>query len=154
MTPETLRTFATNELGNSRAEHQRRMTFNKMHAAARIPVEHAFGQLQNRFPILYELPGFNLERIWNLVVSLLVLHNIIQSIDDFWDDDGERDLVDILLVQERARAQEMQQVLAQRRLDQEVAVGAGEGGAGNVATQVRVDGVAFRERILNYYVPL
>lgn len=32
--------------------------------------------------MLYELPGYNHNRIWNLICGLLLLHNIVQDVKD------------------------------------------------------------------------
>ncbi|GAA5882920.1 hypothetical protein JCM1840_006845 [Sporobolomyces johnsonii] len=82
-TPWTMRPFDNTDLRSlDAATRDRRTAFNENHASLRICIEHAFGRLQARFPIVTELPGDNLNDIWRLVCSLLVLHNIIERFND------------------------------------------------------------------------
>jgi hypothetical protein len=48
----------------------------------RIAVEHAFGRLKGRFQILRSFCGHHLPPIYKTIEALLVLHNILESIDD------------------------------------------------------------------------
>ncbi|GAA5914408.1 hypothetical protein JCM5296_001707 [Sporobolomyces johnsonii] len=97
-TPWTLRPFDDADLRNLDPDDRRhRVEFNAAHAAKRICVEHAFGRLQARFPVLNKLPGDRLDDIWRLICALLVLHNIVQDLKDptgamdGWDSDAEDD---------------------------------------------------------------
>lgn len=46
-------------------------------------MEHAFGRLKGRFPILSgEIPGYDRDEIWQLICSLMVLHNLLLSFAD------------------------------------------------------------------------
>lgn len=83
-TPWTIPTYGTKELnthGKSGRERERRDDWNEFHASNRIAVEHSFALLQNRFPILFNIPGTDLETVWQLVCSLLVLHNLLQILE-------------------------------------------------------------------------
>ena len=81
ITPYTVRPFDENELSTG-AERQRRVKFNRSHAAARIIIEHTFGLLKGRFPTLKLLSGRDVPRMYRVIQALLVLHNIFLMIGD------------------------------------------------------------------------
>lgn len=51
-------------------------TFNKLHKKERVIIEQSFGQLKQRFPILYNKIRISTERIPCLIGSCFVLHNV------------------------------------------------------------------------------
>ena len=81
VTPYTVRPFSVSELraGDTRAARTR---WNKKLSAARIAVEHMFGELKGRFPYLKWVPGRNLKRIYSIVEALFILHNILRRLGD------------------------------------------------------------------------
>lgn len=55
--------------------------FNCLHKKERTIIERAFGQLKQRFPILYQKVRINTERIPNLITSCFVLHNVAKYLN-------------------------------------------------------------------------
>ena len=45
-------------------------------------MEHAFGRLKGRFPILRALPSRDMRRAFHLIESLMILHNILEERGD------------------------------------------------------------------------
>ncbi|GAA5880159.1 hypothetical protein JCM1840_007634 [Sporobolomyces johnsonii] len=92
---DTLDVAAFRRRRTPREACRRRIEFNQVHPAKRICVEHTFGRLQARFPILTDLPGDRLSDIWCLISALLVLHNVVQDLKDStgtmdgWDSDAD-----------------------------------------------------------------
>ena len=82
LTRYTIRPFADFDLTNNAAEADRRKRWNRSLSSLRIAVEHAFGRLKGRFPILRSFRGHQLEPIFKTVEALLILHNILESIGD------------------------------------------------------------------------
>jgi hypothetical protein len=81
----TVRPFGDHDLTDDPVESSRRKRFNVALSSKRQAVEHAFGRLKGRFPILRWLPGYRMDKIYKTVQSLLVLHNILEQ---FGDDPG------------------------------------------------------------------
>ena len=145
-TPYSIRPYLVSELGTTPAERKRRTQFNVRHAQARIAVEHAFGRLKGRFPVLKNIPGHDLDRIWRLICALLVLHNIVQKIGDRdadmvdWEDDGDLVRMDI----EASTA--AQRVVGER-------LGLGRRSEAETADVMRALGKEFREALLDEMWP-
>jgi hypothetical protein len=59
-----------------------RKQWNQKLSGLRIFVEHAFGRLKGRFPYIQCIPGRNLEEIYRTIEALLVIHNILEDLDD------------------------------------------------------------------------
>lgn len=58
---------------------QKQKYFNKTLGGARVVVEHAFGQLKQRFRQLYHCELRSLERIVKLIYACCVLHNMANT---------------------------------------------------------------------------
>ncbi|PBK80701.1 hypothetical protein ARMGADRAFT_949326 [Armillaria gallica] len=76
--------------------------WNFMLSSLHIFVEHVFGQLKGRFPILQCLPGQKLQDHCMLIEALMIVHNILEEYGDdpetIWgfngkEDDDVRDVV-------------------------------------------------------------
>ena len=78
----SIRPFNDHDLTANPAQAARRKRWNRNLSSIRISVEHAFGRLKGRFPILRALPGQNLSTMHRLIEALLVVHNILETIGD------------------------------------------------------------------------
>ncbi|XP_055904676.1 uncharacterized protein LOC129940385 [Eupeodes corollae] len=73
---------------NGRLTEQQR-TFNYVHSATRIVVEHAFGLLKGRFRRLLKFTEQrDIRSVTNLVVSACILHNLCIAMGDTYNDEG------------------------------------------------------------------
>lgn len=111
ITPYSIRPFNDNEL-RSADERRRRTAFNKAHSRARIIVEHTFGLLKGRFPVLKWMPGRKPKECYRIVEALMVLHNLLFMLNDdpkqipnLDTDDTEADELQTL-INDRAEEQE------------------------------------------------
>lgn len=96
LSSEIQRPFNAQEIRAAPADQHARMhLYNQHFSSKRILVEHAFGRLKNRFPILKSMRGYDVHAAWQLIVALLVLHNIITDYGDprkdmeGWESDEE-----------------------------------------------------------------
>ncbi|THU93414.1 hypothetical protein K435DRAFT_670200, partial [Dendrothele bispora CBS 962.96] len=78
----TIRPFSDEDLTTNPAEAARRSKWNRALSSLRIFVEHAFGRLKGRFPILRCMPGRILSFMYRLLVGLMILHNILEGLRD------------------------------------------------------------------------
>ena len=60
--------------------------FNKIHKANRVVIEHSFGQLKRRFPILRYGIHLKLGNIPKCIMACFILHNIAKFVDDPYED--------------------------------------------------------------------
>lgn len=150
ITPYTIRPFDEKELRNgTRADHQRRTTFNIKHAGARSIIERAFGRLKGRFPILKLMPGRHMPRVFHVIEALMILHNILldlgdspEDIDDFNPSDADADEVLEELLRRNGRA------LSNRTQNQPANAGPTQSIPGENAQTLRRGGHALREGIM------
>jgi nuclease HARBI1 len=69
--------------------------YNRLHSTNRIIVEHAFGQLKRRFPILKYCVRVAHERIPTYISACFILHNAAKALNDpdfdeeFWEEEEE-----------------------------------------------------------------
>lgn len=66
--------------------------FNKKHILARLKIEHAFGQLKSRFPILHYGIRAKLNKAPSIIAAAIVLHNIAKFLKE------ENDFDDVLVI--------------------------------------------------------
>jgi hypothetical protein len=59
---------------NAQIAHTRKL-WNQAFSKERVVVEHAFGQLKDRFPALRMMPGWSLGRMYRAIEAILVIHN-------------------------------------------------------------------------------
>lgn len=87
------------QMRNASPEMKEKMIdFNKVHKKTRILVEHTFGILKKRFPVLlYAVRSKYLENVQALVASVIIIHNILIDIKEpfpvsngFFDDERMR----------------------------------------------------------------
>jgi hypothetical protein len=79
----TIRPFGEHEMTTDPAETARRRRWNVQLSRSREAIEHAFGRLKGRFPCLRTgLPGYRLDSIYKQVEALIVLHNILEELND------------------------------------------------------------------------
>lgn len=79
LTPVRAPTIASAEF----ATRQKMKAFNRVHKKSRISIEHAFGILKKRFPVLlYVMRSKTLENIQALIASTIVIHNILIDLKD------------------------------------------------------------------------
>lgn len=102
LTKFTIRPFAEYDLTNDPAEAASRREWNMDLSHIRIAVEHAFGRLKGRFPILRNFPGQDLSQIFKTIQACMVLHNILtelqddpSEIEDYEEEDEELEDEDI-----------------------------------------------------------
>lgn len=86
LTKFTIRPFAEYDLTNDPVESRARKLWNQDLSHIRIAIEHAFGLLKGRFPILRNFPGHDLLNIYRTIQACMVLHNILIDLDDDTDD--------------------------------------------------------------------
>lgn len=72
------------------------MTWNKHLSQVRIGIEHAFGMLKGRFPVLREVPGRDMERMITVIETCIILHNILLTHNDLPNDIDQYNGVDEL----------------------------------------------------------
>lgn len=84
-----------------------RKRWNRGYSSMRIVVEHAFGRLKARFPFLQGMRGWDIDNMYRVVESLLVVHNILLTLDDRADDiEGARAMLLELQAQHDERRNE------------------------------------------------
>ncbi|KAG3116599.1 hypothetical protein PI125_g4524 [Phytophthora idaei] len=70
-------------------EDRRKRVYNRLHSRTRIAVECAFGRLKNRFRILLgKLEQKTPERIFKVIDSCVVLHNMLLAVKDSYSVHG------------------------------------------------------------------
>ncbi|KZS94894.1 hypothetical protein SISNIDRAFT_383258, partial [Sistotremastrum niveocremeum HHB9708] len=89
----TVRPFSEPELAavaaRSREKKQLYRRWNRHLSKLRIKIEHAFGMLKGRFPILRDIPATDLDNLYENIEALMVIHNILRvQGDDPSDIDG------------------------------------------------------------------
>ena len=82
LTQHSIRPFNEYEITSHRGVAAIRRRWNRRLSSLRIFVEHAFGRLKGRFPILRRVTIRDLDRTYKLLESLLVLHNILEERGD------------------------------------------------------------------------
>lgn len=82
LTKFTIHPFSENDLTNDPKEACVRKEWNFQLSHIRIAIEHAFGCLKGRFPLLRGLPGNNLDEMYKLIEALLITHNILTELGD------------------------------------------------------------------------
>lgn len=71
-------------------ENAQQRRYNAVHTRNRVIIEHSFGQLKRRFPILRYGIRLNLERVATCITACFVLHNIAKFLNEpDFDDDEE-----------------------------------------------------------------
>ena len=70
------------DLTRNLAEAKRRKRWNRQLSSIRIAVEHAFGRLKGRFPMLRLMPGRNIRSMHKQIEALMILHNILEELGD------------------------------------------------------------------------
>ncbi|EPQ55388.1 hypothetical protein GLOTRDRAFT_9880, partial [Gloeophyllum trabeum ATCC 11539] len=78
----SIRPFADHDLTNDPEEAARRTRWNAKLSSLRIAVEHCFGRLKGRFPILRHFPGHDLDYIFRQIEAMFILHNILEAYGD------------------------------------------------------------------------
>ncbi|RDX43328.1 hypothetical protein OH76DRAFT_1361337, partial [Lentinus brumalis] len=78
----TIRPFNDYDLTTNAHEARFRRRFNRRLSSLRIFVEHAFGRLKGRFPVLRCMPGNDIDMIYRTVEALMVIHNILERFND------------------------------------------------------------------------
>lgn len=56
--------------------------FNKVHCKARIKIEHVFGQLKSRFPVLHYGIRLPIHKVSKVISASIILHNIAKHLGD------------------------------------------------------------------------
>lgn len=82
LTKFSIRPFNDHDLTQNPELAQTRKRWNRELSSLRIFVEHAFGRLKGRFPLLRFMPGRNLRHIFRTVEALMILHNILEARGD------------------------------------------------------------------------
>jgi hypothetical protein len=78
----TIRPFGDHKLTTDSDKAAARKRWNIKMSSARQVVEHAFGRLKGRFGVLWEMPGYNIDKIYKYIESMLILHNILEELHD------------------------------------------------------------------------
>ncbi|KAG2067777.1 hypothetical protein BDR04DRAFT_951972, partial [Suillus decipiens] len=78
----SIRPFHDHDLTNNPEEASCRKKWNKKLSSLRIFIEHAFGRLKGCFLILCGMPGRDLEVIYKTLEALMVIHNILEGLQD------------------------------------------------------------------------
>ncbi|XP_047136721.1 uncharacterized protein LOC124813551 [Hydra vulgaris] len=91
------------------AQTELEMNFYKKHAKNRVIVEHAFGQLKRRFPILRYCVRIKPEMIATCITACFILHNIAKTLNnpDFENEDVEEDDEEIVPEIEEGNEQQL-----------------------------------------------
>ncbi|EJF58573.1 hypothetical protein DICSQDRAFT_66690, partial [Dichomitus squalens LYAD-421 SS1] len=92
----SIRPFNDYDLTTDPYESRCRRRFNRRLSSLRIFVEHAFGCLKGRFPILRSMSCHDVDEVYKILESLMVIHNILErfqddpaDIEDFDDEEDE-----------------------------------------------------------------
>ena len=95
LTKYSIRPFNDYDLTNNPHEARYRRRFNRRLSSLRIFVEHAFGRLKGRFPILRAMTGRDIDEVYRILEALMIVHNILERLrddpSDIEDYDGEED---------------------------------------------------------------
>jgi hypothetical protein len=49
-------------------------------SSARQVIKHVFGRLKGCFGVLWEMPGYDMDKIYKCIESMLILHNILEEL--------------------------------------------------------------------------
>lgn len=82
LTKFTIRPFAEYDLTNNAVEARARKRWNFDLSHLRVRIEHSYGRLKGRFPLLRYMTGTNLEVMWRTIESCLIMHNILTELGD------------------------------------------------------------------------
>lgn len=82
LTQFTIRPFAEYDLTNNRGEARARRDWNFALSHLRIAIEHAFGRLKGRFPILRNFPGQEFKPIFETIEACMIIHNVLTRLGD------------------------------------------------------------------------
>lgn len=82
LTKFTIRPFAEHDLTNDPLEARARKRWNYDLAHLRVRIEHSYGRLKGRFPLLRCMTGENLEVMWRTIEACLIMHNILSELGD------------------------------------------------------------------------
>lgn len=82
LTKFTIRPFADNDLTNNRLEARARRRWNFDLSHLRVRIEHSYGRLKGRFPLLRRMTGENLQVMWRTIEACLIMHNILTELGD------------------------------------------------------------------------
>ncbi len=82
LTKFSIRPFNDYDLTDNAHEARIRRRFNRRLSSLRIFVEHAFGRLKGRFPVLRCFPGRNVDEMYKTVEALMIIHNILERFHD------------------------------------------------------------------------
>lgn len=82
LTKFTIRPFADNDLTNDPLEARTRRRWNYDLSHLRVRIEHSYGRLKGRFPLLRCMRGNNLQVMWRTIEVCLIMHNILTELGD------------------------------------------------------------------------
>ena len=116
LTKFTIRPFAEHDLTNDAAEARARKRWNFDLSHLRVRIEHSYGRLKGRFPLLRYMTGSNLEVMWRTIEACLIMHNILSEfgddpttiegfngLEDEDDEEADENMQNALNQEERAR---------------------------------------------------
>ncbi|KAH7921580.1 hypothetical protein BV22DRAFT_980447, partial [Leucogyrophana mollusca] len=78
----SIRPFNEFDLTDDPEEASQRKSWNRKLSSLRIFVEHAFGRLKGRFPLLRCMTGVDLIDMFRTIEASMVLHNILEQFGD------------------------------------------------------------------------
>ncbi|KAJ4498467.1 hypothetical protein C8R41DRAFT_757118, partial [Lentinula lateritia] len=100
----TIRPFNDYDLTLNPYEACHLKKWNRQLSCMCIFVEHGFGHLKGRFPILCCLPSHHLGKAYKMIESLMIVHNILEVIGDdpymitgFTGSGGEKEVTDFTI---------------------------------------------------------
>jgi hypothetical protein len=82
LTKHSIRPFNEFDLTNNPEEASQRRKWNRQLSSLRIFVEHAFGRLKGRFPLLRCMTGFNIRDMFHIIEASMILHNLLEELGD------------------------------------------------------------------------
>ena len=82
LTQYSIQPFSDFELTQDPVEAQRRKLWNQKCSGLRVFIEDTFGCWKGHFPILRNLPGYNIKSMYHFVESLMIIHNILEEFGD------------------------------------------------------------------------
>ncbi|EJD02842.1 uncharacterized protein FOMMEDRAFT_156199 [Fomitiporia mediterranea MF3/22] len=78
----TIRPFAEYDISSNRLQARQRRDWNFKLSSIRVCIEHAFGRLKGRFPLLRRLSGKTMKVCWRTIEACMILHNILEELGD------------------------------------------------------------------------
>lgn len=71
--------------------------YNRLHKTERVIIEHTFGQVKQRFPILMNKIRMSTERIPSMIAACFILHNVAKYLNDpnFEEEEEEQNVLEI-----------------------------------------------------------